>query len=224
MQIVKANITRQVSDYLKENLEKQIWREGEKIPSENQLTKMLDVSRISVRMAIQQLIGIGALKSAHGKGTFVVNSNISGLLRGRAMISEKDYQDIRKVLEYREVVEPGTCYLAVKNATKENIENLQKYFTEMKNHVGDSKGFVRADMLFHEEIGKASGNVLLEHSLTEVFEQRKINHEQINGVFGYSDGIHFHDLILQAFLAGDAAAAKKYMREHLRKALRGISP
>jgi GntR family transcriptional repressor for pyruvate dehydrogenase complex len=93
----------------------------------------------------------------------------------------------------------------------------------MKNHVGDSKEFVRADMLFHEEIGKASGNVLLEHSLTEVFEQRKINHEQINEVFEYNDGIHYHNLILREFIARDAAGAQKYMREHLRKALRDMS-
>jgi GntR family transcriptional repressor for pyruvate dehydrogenase complex len=222
MTIVKANITQQVSDYLKKNLENGTWRAGEKIPSENELTRALEVSRVSVRMAIQQLIGIGALESAHGKGTYVINSNISGLLRGISRISEKDYQDLRKVLEYREIIEQGTCFLAAKNATEENIEHLKKHLEDMSANVGRSKEFVRADALFHRELGKASLNPLLEKNLDDLFEQWMFSHEQIHELFGYKDGIHYHGLILKAIIEKDAISAKGLMRKHIQKALRGI--
>lgn len=57
--------------YLKENIEAENWKVGEKIPSENQLTSTLGVSRSSVRNALRYMIGIGVLESIHGKGTYL---------------------------------------------------------------------------------------------------------------------------------------------------------
>jgi len=221
--VIKSNITQQVSDYLKENLETGFWKIGEKIPSEHQLTKTLGVSRASIRMAIQQLIGIGALESAHGKGTFVINNSISALTMNMPQISEEDCHNIKKVLEFREIIETGTCFLAAHNATDENIHNLTKYLEEMGANLGKSKEFVKADMLFHEEIAKASGNSLLEKSLAEVLIQKMLNHQQINEIFGYDDGLHYHRLILAAIIEKDAQKAKDYMAQHLQKAIREMN-
>ena len=44
---------------------------GDKIPSENQLAKMFDVNRLTVRQATSQLIQEGFLVSKRGEGTFV---------------------------------------------------------------------------------------------------------------------------------------------------------
>lgn len=44
---------------------------GDKIPSEPQLVKMYNVSRVTVRNAIQQLVNEDILIKKHGKGTFV---------------------------------------------------------------------------------------------------------------------------------------------------------
>ena len=73
MVIIKSNITQQVVQFIKKNIDNGNWRIGEKIPSENKLAESLGVSRASVRMAIQQFIAIGVLESVHGKGTFVTD-------------------------------------------------------------------------------------------------------------------------------------------------------
>ncbi|WP_303971987.1 GntR family transcriptional regulator [Faecalicoccus pleomorphus] len=44
---------------------------GDKIPSEPQLVKIYNVSRVTVRNAIQQLVDENILIKRHGKGTFV---------------------------------------------------------------------------------------------------------------------------------------------------------
>lgn len=44
---------------------------GEKIPSENELAGQFDVSRLTVRQAISQLVQEGFLNSKRGEGTFV---------------------------------------------------------------------------------------------------------------------------------------------------------
>ena len=76
MKIKTVNITDQVVEYLKENIESGKWNIGEKIPSENQMVMELGVSRSSIRSALQYLIGIGVLKSYQGKGTFLINTQV----------------------------------------------------------------------------------------------------------------------------------------------------
>ena len=47
------------------------YKDGEKLPSENQLCKMYSVSRITVRQALSKLEQKNLVYSVHGKGTFV---------------------------------------------------------------------------------------------------------------------------------------------------------
>ena len=66
--VERVNVTEQVIEYLKTNIQRGVWKPGEKIASENELTNILSVSRASVRHAIQQLIAVGVLESYQGKG------------------------------------------------------------------------------------------------------------------------------------------------------------
>ena len=171
-QIVKTNITQQVFAYLKENIENETWPVGSKIPSENQLTEMLTVSRSSVRMAIQQLIALDILESQHGRGTFVKHSDVSTVIGTVNTLSETDYDNIQQVLEFRIIVEKESAYLAAKNATPEIIANLERYLLNMKNSIGNAAEFVRQDMLFHREISRASGNRILTMSCATSLRKR----------------------------------------------------
>ena len=53
------------------------YRSGDMLPSENTLCKEYDVSRITVRQALNLLIQQGLVFSVHGKGTFVKTPAIS---------------------------------------------------------------------------------------------------------------------------------------------------
>jgi GntR family transcriptional regulator len=62
---------------LKEKLLQKIqtgeWKPGQKIPSETDLCAIYNISRITVRKAIEELVHSGHLKRFQGKGTFVAN-------------------------------------------------------------------------------------------------------------------------------------------------------
>lgn len=219
MQILKANITQQVIEYLKKNIENGTWPVGEKIPSENNLTEILGVSRASVRVAIQQFIALDALQSIQGKGTFVKTNNITGVNSNLNAIDEANYDDIIQVLEFRRIIETECAYIAAQQATDETINNLNRYLGNMKNSIDQSEEFVKQDMLFHEEICHATGNRLLENCLKEVFQQTAKNHKQMNEAFGYNDGIYYHTLLLKAIKNKDARKAKNLMKEHLQQAI-----
>ncbi|MGP4132301.1 GntR family transcriptional regulator [Pantoea tagorei] len=48
-----------------------IWEPGCKLPSEPTLTATFQVSRVSVRSAVQKLRDLGVVVTHHGKGTYV---------------------------------------------------------------------------------------------------------------------------------------------------------
>ena len=62
---------RQVLEDIKAGIMSGVYEPGHKIPSEAELSEMYDVSRVTVRRAIEQLARDGYLTSRQGKGTYV---------------------------------------------------------------------------------------------------------------------------------------------------------
>lgn len=222
MRIKNVSITDQVVEYLKENIESGEWAVGEKIPSENQMVEDLGVSRSSIRTALQYMIGLGVLKSYQGKGTFLINSQVENWNEAESKITSDDCKNIRKVLEFRRIVEPDACRLAVENGSQETITELEAYLEQMRAFHGEKVKFVRADLRFHEVICRASENPLLAKSLHKVFVETRKNHEQMNELFGYESGLYHHTAILEAFRHGDAQDAHDRMAAHLEAALQKL--
>lgn len=217
--ITHTDVTGQIVEYFKENILSGEWEVGKKIPSENQLTVTLGVSRASVRTAIRQLVGIGVLESVHGKGTFLVDDQVNDSAGGDNKITAEDCKNMQKVLEFRRIVESEACYLAAKHATPKLLDDLQKYLDHMMENKDEKEKFVTADVKFHKEICGASENPLLEKSMNKVFEETRKNYRQMNDVFGYRDGIYYHTLILNAIKNGNAEQAREYMYEHLQNGI-----
>lgn len=68
----------QLKDYLIEQIEKGIYKQGEKIPSENELVQMCGISRPTVRQALNEMMQEGYLVKKRGIGTFVANHVYTG--------------------------------------------------------------------------------------------------------------------------------------------------
>jgi GntR family transcriptional regulator len=67
----------QLYDILKRKIESGGWSVGSQIPTEEDLCKMFNVSRATVRTAILELVRQGYLKRQQGKGTFIFRNVIS---------------------------------------------------------------------------------------------------------------------------------------------------
>ncbi|WP_124067802.1 FadR/GntR family transcriptional regulator [Clostridium sp. E02] len=217
--ILHSNVTNQLVQYFKDNINSGNWKVGEKIPSENQLREILGVSRASVRTAVQQLVGLGVLETKHGKGTFLLDDQVDDITGSGNKITSEDCQDILKVLEFRRIVESEACFLAAEHVTPELIQTLQGYLEEMAANKEKKEAFVTADIEFHEAICAASENPLLEKSMVKVFEETRKNHSQMHDIFGFKDGIYYHTLILSALKDGDSKKARKLMYEHLQNGM-----
>ena len=64
----------QISSWLKELIQAGRYKEGERLPSEIELSKMCEVNRNTLRQAISELTTEGILRKEKGMGTFVLSS------------------------------------------------------------------------------------------------------------------------------------------------------
>jgi GntR family transcriptional regulator len=61
----------QIAELLRGRILRGDWKEGDRLPSHEALTREFDVARVTVRQAIMLLEGDGLLTSRRGRGTFV---------------------------------------------------------------------------------------------------------------------------------------------------------
>jgi GntR family transcriptional regulator len=61
----------QLQTLLKTEIESGKWRPDEQLPSETKLAEMYQVSKITLRQALEKLAELGYIRRVHGRGTFV---------------------------------------------------------------------------------------------------------------------------------------------------------
>ncbi|MFD1415778.1 GntR family transcriptional regulator [Oceanobacillus jeddahense] len=88
----------QIADIIRDKVVGNEWSEGYKLPSEEILCGVFEVSRGTIRKSISLLIQEGVLIQIHGKGTFV-KENKSGHRFGQELISFAESMN-RKNLEF----------------------------------------------------------------------------------------------------------------------------
>ncbi|WP_208873055.1 GntR family transcriptional regulator [Levilactobacillus brevis] len=72
----------QIHNDIKRAIEAGKWAVGDQIPSERELSRNFDVSRMTLRQAIQTLVDEGILERQVGSGTYVANQKVQEKMSG----------------------------------------------------------------------------------------------------------------------------------------------
>ncbi len=213
--IKKKSVRSQVFWQLRDQILRRTWPPGSKLPSENELSRTMGVSRVSIREGIQHLVSLGILETRHGEGTFV--KELSGQVHFNALIPllVLDNIDILQVLEYRQIIEKGTAALAAERATDQDLAEMEAVYDQMVQVRDNVAEFARADLEFHLVLAKATGNPIIIKVNNVLRGILEVSMENIVGTLGMKDGLHYHQLIIEAIQAGDAQAAESIMQEHV---------
>ena len=67
----------QIEAHLKQQIDADILKPGDVLPSEREFSEQFDVSRMTIRQAIMNLVNAGYLKRQKGRGTFVASKKIA---------------------------------------------------------------------------------------------------------------------------------------------------
>jgi len=110
----------QLEDILREKIENRELKPHEKIPSENELKKNHNISRSTIRKAINSLVKSGLIYRIQGKGTYVAEPYKKNLVQG---FTEKmkfyGFEPSSKILEIKKIDKP-TESISKKFSLEEN--------------------------------------------------------------------------------------------------------
>lgn len=105
MVTVSSPIYIQIHNDIKRAIEAGKWAVGDRIPSERELSRNFDVSRMTLRQAIQTLVDEGILERQVGSGTYVANQKVqekmSGVTSFTDLMLTQGKQPTSKTISYR---------------------------------------------------------------------------------------------------------------------------
>lgn len=141
----------------------------DELPSERELALALDVSRETVRGAIQILAARGVVEVSQGARTRVVSTDLSGFHVGvaqHAVINSYDLETVHatRLLIERQVVEDAALHI-----TDEAIHRLHNSLRAQADCTDDPVQFLICDREFHVTIYRACGNPLLADLVTDLY-------------------------------------------------------
>jgi GntR family transcriptional regulator len=112
----------QLKSFIQNQISSGTWKPGEQIPSEAELCDQFQVSRTTIRQAINELVTQGKLKRTQGRGTFVTQYNIEKplfFLTGFSQdMKQRGLKPVSRVLKLEAI--PPSAYIAEVLHLKEN--------------------------------------------------------------------------------------------------------
>jgi DNA-binding FadR family transcriptional regulator len=157
---------------LEQDLRTGRWREGERLPTERELSAHYDVARNTIRRALA-LLEEGKLIVRHvGRGTYKTGGNSGGKTDPFEIKSIEKFSPA-DVIECRLIFEPGLVPLVVARATKADLDRMAECLIH-----GESSSslfeFERWDAALHDAIAVATHNqaaISMSRSLAKVRQQ-----------------------------------------------------
>lgn len=196
-------------------------RAGDRLLPERDLAAKLEVSRPSLREALDLLEERGLLISGRS-GTSVTSLLGEAFSAPLARIAENRPDSTSAYLAFRSGMEGASAYFAALRASKIDREHMKLRFEDMKKaHAdGDPQAEALADAQFHLAIYEASHNLMMLHvmtSLSQTFHDSVFfNRGKLYQYKGVREILlEQHRTITDAIVGGDADAARSATETHI---------
>ncbi|MEU5095692.1 FadR/GntR family transcriptional regulator [Streptomyces sp. NPDC020996] len=196
-----------VLGHLRDAIERGEYAVGDKLPSEAELCRSLEVSRPVLREALRALQTMGLTVSRTGKGTFVVASAVQDPTFG-------DYA-AGDLMEVRRHVEIPVAGYAATRRTPEDLDHLTHVLRRMEEET-DTTSWVALDTLFHLAVAQAARNPVFRRVIEEIRDALARQSAFLNELGGRREQSNReHRAIVEALIAGSATDAAAAMSHHL---------
>lgn len=215
-----------ISDVIMGQLEEMVLegtlKPGQKLPPEREMAKQFEVSRPSLREAVQKLAAKGILVSRQGGGTYVAE-DLGDAFSDPLLELFKTHPEAQyDLLEFRHALEGVSAYYAALRSTQADKENIRARYNALQEY-HDRNEFdkeVYADVDFHLAIAESTHNMVLLHMMRALFSLlRQHIWDNLQDIYPKSDirsKIHDqHALLMEAIIEGAPEKARKAAHDHL---------
>ena len=213
--IQRSPLYEQVVERLRQFIDVQELKPGDRLMSERELAERLGVSRTSVRQALTVLRVQGLVEIRHGDGVYLVTppGDVIGSLALEVANSEVDHP---MIWEVREGIEVQAARLAARRRTDDDLRHMADALAATAASIAEGGDGIIGDRHFHRALAEASHNPMLAQL-----------HEQMRDVIDRTSeasltrpgrpavSLHEHEAIYEAIERGDEDAAARRMREHI---------
>jgi len=135
---------------------------GDKLPREDELVRRFQVSKVTLREALQTLVVYGQIEKRRGAkgGSVVINDNPSSGIELVFENLKSDRFTLQELHETRKIIEPILVEIVAQRITEKEIQELKKTIREHETQINSDKS-TGAGWQFYALLGKFSKNIIL---------------------------------------------------------------
>lgn len=216
------NLVNKLTLYFAEEILNGNLKKGDKIESDRDLAKKMNVGRSALREALKVLQVMGMVDIRPGQGSYISKqeSNFFDVpLAWSIFMNDKQIYDI---LQVRIILEEKSAELAAFNLNKDKLEKLDSIIGEIKSAYNkeDFQTFLDLDVEFHISIAECSGNsVILSQILSIQNLLKRISRTGMQNISVVKNIYEEHLAVYHAIKEGKGQEARALMRDHMEKSL-----
>ncbi|MBU3201852.1 FadR family transcriptional regulator [Clostridium estertheticum] len=198
------------------------YKPGMKIMSELKLAEELQVSRVSVREAIEKMSAVNIVSKRRGGGTFVNDLKPSVYLNSLIPMITLGQDNYNDILEFRLIIESEASGLCAQRCSDDLVNEIEGCYNNMIRYQDDFEKFTEEDLNFHMKIVEGSNSPLI-IKVNEILKNLLRAHQKLlYNNLGPSGGLSEHKLILEAIKNRDSELAKLFAKRHIERTIRDI--
>jgi GntR family transcriptional repressor for pyruvate dehydrogenase complex len=167
--IKHVKVSDEIVDQIRNLISQGNLKPGDRLPPERELIREFDVSRPSLREALNSLITMGFLE-VKGKRTFIKSVASESMQNPLSLLIKADTQKLFDLIEVRKAIEAWGAFLAAQRATEEDIKQLENIIEKMKKAFEEGQSWEKQDADFHLGIAQATHNTIQTHVMSTIYD------------------------------------------------------
>lgn len=211
--MTRIPIYREAQSRLRDFIEAEGLRPGDRLPSEAELATRLGVNRLSLREATRSLQTLGVIEAQQGNGLFVSRFSFRPLIEQLPYGLADPGMALEEILTAREAMEVGLMPAVVRMADDANVARCAKLAETMTELEAAGESTVEVDREFHLQLYKSLDNPLVDN-LIEVFWELFVRLGDAIPAPQDARRGERHMAIVRALQAEDVATSLLRMQEH----------
>lgn len=187
---------------------------GDRLPNEFEIAQLLGVGRSTVREATKLLVSQNVLEIHRGNGTFVCQqTGVAEDPLGLKFIQNKKKLGL-DLCEIRFMIEPKIAQLAAQNATKQEIDKMQKLCDSIHQLILNGENYGELDRELHTLLATCTRNSIIP-TLIPILNEAIPLFIDITNQSVKMETIVTHQAVVDAIKKKDGQAAYDAMWQHL---------
>lgn len=176
----KPPAVREVVQKIKGMIEEGEIQPGDRLPAERDLAERMDVSRPTIREAIQSLSLLGIVENRPCSGTYLLDTSGPIPPETLDLLFMVNKTAIMDIFEARKNLEPQVASLAAKRRTDDDLEAMRKALLQMHENIDDPFEYIKHETTFHLAVVYSAHNEILTSLIERLYGFMSSTRTQVN--------------------------------------------